>query len=81
MPKITVATPFTFTDGEGKQHNYDAGVHTVDAAHADHWYVKAHCVADVKKAKDAPVKSEGEKQAEAMATATAEAAAKLDGAK
>lgn len=81
MPKITVTVPFTLTDSDGKHHKYDAGVHNVPAAHADHWYVKAHCAAEAKKGKDAAEKTEAEKQADAMAAASADAAAKLDGSK
>ena len=41
MPKIVVATPFTFTTASGAI-DYPAGVHEVDEDVANHWYVKAH---------------------------------------
>lgn len=77
MPKITVATPFTYTDPAGAAHKFATGVHTVDADVAAHWFVKAHLVADPKVEAKAPKQSDAEKLAAQMLEASAIAVQQL----
>lgn len=74
MAKNTVKRPFTLTLDDGKQVSYNAG-DTLDKAHADHWYAKAHCdqAADdaAKQQDDAAAAVEAQKQAETQKQAEA----------
>jgi hypothetical protein len=40
MPSITVDRPFTLTFDDGSQRHFKAGIHDVDEAIANHWFVK-----------------------------------------
>jgi hypothetical protein len=48
MKKIQVEKPFLLTHGDATERRFTAGVHEVEDAIADHWYVKMHLVPEEK---------------------------------
>lgn len=59
MPKINVHTPFQFTHADGTKQDFAVGVHDVEDAVANHWFVKPHTG-------DAPAKTADEKSADEL---------------